>query len=222
MSKPRSNGGLDPADDDEGEVVKRVQAYLTLSMQQGVPEASQREEWERFFRYYSRALARLVRRRPWTREHGDDDVQEVWLLLITRLPNLNYNANRGGLRDWISAVAQHRLADQDRRRRNRFTKLLSAKTAADLGSRETDPSEAFDRQWTVDLVRASLNEVRSQLAERDYQAFTLKWIEGLSVREVGRRLGMTEAQIWSSHHRTLQRLRPLLLRRLNRGDSIDR
>ena len=34
------------------------------------------------------------------------------------------------------------------------------------------------------------------VSERDYETFTLRWLEGLSVREVARRLGRTEAQVW--------------------------
>ena len=41
-------------------------------------------------------------------------------------------------------------------------------------------------------------------------------MEGWSVDEIARHLGMTEGQIWSSHHRTGIKLRPLLARRLDR------
>jgi hypothetical protein len=41
----------------------------------------------------------------------------------------------------------------------------------------------------------------------------------LSVREIAQCLGMTEGQVWSSHHRTCRKLRPLLARRLGGGLS---
>ena len=73
----------------------------------------------------------------------------------------------------------------------------------------------------MELVREALAELRAQVTQRDYDAFILKWIEGRSVHDVARLTGMTEAQIWSSHHRTCERFRPLLTRRLNRGSSVN-
>jgi RNA polymerase sigma-70 factor (ECF subfamily) len=155
-------------------------------------------------------------------EDCDDDIQEVWLRLITRLPDLRYDPSRGEVRDWIRAVAKHRLADQDRRRRSHFTERLGGQAANRLKSREPDPAVSFERKRLVELVRHALDELRSQVAQRDYDAFALKWFEGRSVREVARLLGMTEAQIWSSHHRTSEKLRLLLARSLNRGSELGR
>jgi RNA polymerase sigma-70 factor (ECF subfamily) len=213
-------GDLDPADDDPGEVIGRIQAYLEQIASHGVPQPSDLEEWETFFRQYSPSLWRLVRSRHWSREDSDDGNQEVWLMLITRLPDLHYDASRGQPRDWIRAAAKHRLVDQHRRRRSHFAQRLGGQAASQLKSREPDPAVAFERQRLVELVRDALDELRSQVAQRDYDAFTLKWLEGRSVREVARLLGMTEAQIWSSHHRTSERLRPLLTRRLNRSSNL--
>ena len=69
----------------------------------------------------------------------------------------------------------------------------------------------------MDLVREALTEIRPHVAQRDYDAFTLRWVEGLSVKEIAERLGMAESQIWSSHHRLSLKLRPILAHRLNTG-----
>jgi DNA-directed RNA polymerase specialized sigma24 family protein len=55
------------------------------------------------------------------------------------------------------------------------------------------------------------------ISQRDYDAFALHYIDGLSVHEVAERLNTTESQVWSSNSRTKQKFLPLLARRLNRG-----
>ena len=98
---------------------------------------------------------------------------------------------------------------------------LGAAAAGRVASREPDPATVFEQQCRVKLVRDALAELRPQVAQRDFEAFTLRWVDGLSVREIAGRLGMTESQIWSSHHRMRCKLRPLLFRRLNGGpDSM--
>jgi hypothetical protein len=90
MSEDAAHDSLGPSGGHEnvGEVVRRIQAYLDQLRQRGEPLPANREEWERFFRLHAPFLLRLVRSRHWSMEDCEDGVQELWLLLITRLPNL--------------------------------------------------------------------------------------------------------------------------------------
>ena len=91
---------------------------------------------------------------------------------------------------------------------------LSPERESTLLSREADPAIAFDRKWLQELVRDALAELRPLITAQDFEAFMLHWFEGLTIREISQRLEMTETQIWSSHHRLIQKLRVLLARRL--------
>ena len=144
---------------------------------------------------------KLIRNRPDLRFEGriheqilpairrDDGVQELWLMLIKRLPDLCFDPSRGDIRDWICTAAENRLVDHERSRRSHATEYLR------------------------EVVLDALADLRGQVSPRDYEAFTLRWVEGLSVREIVCRLGMTDGQIWSSHHRTRRKLRLLLVQR---------
>jgi RNA polymerase sigma factor (sigma-70 family) len=224
MSEDAAHDSLGPSGghDNVGEVVRRIQAYLDQLRQRGAPLPANREEWERFFRLHAPFLLRLVRSRHWSMEDCEDGVQELWLLLITRLPNLRYDPCRGEIRNWISTVAKHWLMDQDRYRRTRSMKRLGSKTVDQLAGREPDPVAAAERIQLTERVHEALAELRMCVSQRDYEAFTLHWLTGLSVKEVAQRLGRTEAQIWSSHHRMSCKLRPLLARRLEPGSQVDR
>ena len=71
-----------------------------------------------------------------------------------------------------------------------------------------------ERNQLTDLVREALAELRTQVSQRDYDAFTLRWLDGSSVREVAERLGMTEGQVRTSNYRVRAKLRLLLERGL--------
>ena len=89
-----------------------------------------------------------------------------------------------------------------------------------LAGKEPDPAAAIERMQLTERVREALAVVRMCVSECDYEAFTLRWLDGLSVREVARQLDRTEAQVWSSHHRMMQKLPPLLARRLEPGPYV--
>ena len=201
-------------------LMRRIQDYLDQLRQRGEPLPISREEWDRFFQLHSPFLLRLVRSHHWSTEDCEDGVQELWLLLLTRLPDLRYNPCRGEIRCWISTLARHWLVDQDRYRRIHLTKRLRSEAVDQLAGRELDPAAAIERIQLAERVREALAEVRMRVSERDYEAFTLRWLDGLSVREIARRLGRTEAQVWSSHHRMRRKLRPLLARWLEPGPRV--
>ena len=107
-------------------------------------------------------------------------------------------------------MARHRLVDCDRCRKRHSMLRLGQFEADELTGREPDPVDAFERKCIQEQVRDALDELRQHVKHRDFEAFRLRWMEGWSVNEIARHLGMTEGQIWSSHHRTGDKLRPLL------------
>lgn len=206
----------------KGEPALRVQEFLEQLRQAGVPQPASSQEWELFITLNSDFLLRLVRRRSGLRRDIDDEVQEVLLMLVEELPHFRYDPSRGQLRGWIATAVQNLLVDQYRYRRSHPAQQLDAATADRLAGREPDPAAAFEQQLVVTSVRAALVELRPHVKQRDYDAFTLHWVDELPVREVAVRLDMTEGEVWASHHRTREKFRPLLARRLNGVSEIKR
>lgn len=215
MGENTPRGSANPSgEDDAGAVLRRIQAYLERLRQRGEADPAGAADWDRFVRSYARLLLELARGHHEPGSDRDDGVQELWLTLITRLPGLRYDPGRGDLRGWIAAAARHRLVDRQRSRRDHPMRGLDTTAAERLAGREPDPAAAFERKRLRELVRDALAELRPRIAPRDYEAFVLHRLQEQPVREIARRLGMTEGQVWSSHHRTLRKLRPLLARRL--------
>jgi RNA polymerase sigma factor (sigma-70 family) len=200
---------------DPGEVFRRIRVFLQEQGQGGASEPHDSKEWDQFFELNSQLFLKLIQSRHSPQEDPNDEIQDLWLMIISRLPDLHFDPSRGRLRDWLLGAARHWLADRERCRQSHPMEHLDPETADLLASRELDPATAFERKRLGELVREALAELQGQIAPRDFEAFTLHWLEGLSVREVAHRLGMTEGQVWSSHHRTRLKLRPLLAQRID-------
>jgi RNA polymerase sigma factor (sigma-70 family) len=216
MSRHRGNGHRNAtgAGDDACEIVRRIQAYLCQLREHAASPSADSEEWNRLFRQHLPFFESLVRGRHWSVEDREDGVQELWLTIITRLPDLHFDPSRGDLNGWIATVARHWLVDQLRYRRARAVKRLDGEAADQLAGREPDPTATVERSQVAHCVQKALADLRGRVSDADYEAFTLHWLGGLRVREIAERLGKTEAQVWASHHRVREKLRPLLEHRL--------
>jgi RNA polymerase sigma factor (sigma-70 family) len=190
--------------------VRCLRDELTALRHQSDCGAPSEDVWVKFFGEYAPILWRLVKAHHRPAEDREDDMQDLYLTLMTGLKSFELDPSRGSFEDWISVVAQHRLVDCKRCRKNRPTLRLGRLDADELPGRDPDPVDAFERRVVQELVRDALDELRQLVADRDHEAFRLRWIEGCSVDQIAERLGMSEGQVWSSHHRTRQKLVPVL------------
>lgn len=222
MSAPAPPGPGVPGDDrndPERTLVDGLQAYLEKLKQHGKDGPLESAEWDHFLRLHSLLFLRLVRSRHWPQADRDDGVQELLMTIMTKLAEFHFDPHRGHFEDWILATARHRAADLERSRRQRTMGRLSPKHEGSLPSREAGPEAAFDRNYLQEQVRDALAELGAQIAAEDFEAFLLHWFGDLTIREIAHRLGRTEAQLWSSHHRIIEKLRVLLVRRLGSDSS---
>ena len=81
------------------EVVRRIQVYLDQLRKRVEPQPVNTEKKGiGSFNFIPRSFRRLVRGRHWSPESCEDNVQELWLLFISRLPDLQFESCRGQLR----------------------------------------------------------------------------------------------------------------------------
>lgn len=83
---------------------------------------------------------------------------------------------------WLIGIARHKLADHWRRR-EREQRLLVAVDA------QPDPG---DDVWNIELDRIVAHDVLAALGAHHRGALTLRYVDGLPVREVAAHLGRTE------------------------------
>src|SRR5262249_19718176 len=65
------------------------------------------------------------------------------------------------------------------------------------------------------VVRVVLGQLERQVTARSFLAFHLRWIGGLSTREIGAALGLAPAQVRLRQHRVMQVCKRLVGERLD-------
>lgn len=139
-------------------------------------------------------------------QDAEDCYSEVSLLLWQRLTD--YDAEKGPLSPWLTAIARNTALNHLKARRRR---------EARLAERETEPtSPDTPEQMLLKKERQQrLKELLAGLSEKDKQLFYRKYYYLQSTAQIAAELGLTERAVEGR----LYRLRQFLSRELG-GDSL--
>ncbi len=215
-SSSSSRNRVGPDDEEEGspEWLENVKSYLSSRDHTRDGETS-KDAWDRFYQVYDPIIRGLARR---SSRHGadfEDSVQEVWRVILVRLPSLRHDPGRGRLRAWLEVVARRALIDQARRRRRAARIDLLGEGRADdcdLASLSANPADDFERDCLVEEVRDALARYRERWPTGPgAEILRLRWLEGRDGAETAAALGLSIEQIWAHQNRALKRLAGLFL-----------
>ncbi len=143
------------------------------------------ENMERLFRF---ALARL----DGDRDAAMDVVQQTWLKAIQRLGTYRGEA---ALFTWLCQICRNAAVDYCRANRRTLTNLSVLESDPDLevyldvfaSAPDPGPAQAAHTERVRDVVLAVLDHLPSRYGD----LLEWKYVEGISVREIGERLGVS-------------------------------
>jgi RNA polymerase sigma factor (sigma-70 family) len=169
---------------------ERQAGVLMASAQQG-----NRQAYEELLAMLAREARGFVGRRVGWAEWAEDVVQDV--LLTVHRARASYDPARP-FAPWFYAIASSRLVDALRSRRR-------------LSMREVVDEEAVARRAAPSVDTHALSDTLAHavagLPRVQREVVSLLKYEDLSVREVARRLGMSEAAVKTTAHRGYKMLR---------------
>ena len=150
--------------------------------------------WARFVDMYGPVVHHLVRLlSPGISDADTDDaVQDVFVKLVNILRSGAYDPAKGKFRTYLSTLVRRLLIDRYReaaaRRRDRQVEINVAEEIAV----EDDPGAWMDAKWRIACRMAAERRVmeESALAEQSREVWRLLSVDGLSVKEAARRLGI--------------------------------
>jgi RNA polymerase sigma factor (sigma-70 family) len=201
-------------EDDEVQqfLVSCAQAYLQRCLQETAPGAILTLFWEEFYRFYTRLVVRMVRRRFPDSHDQDDLVQEVWLTVTRKLPAFRWNENRSDFRGWFAKVVHDKTVDLIRSRAlHRVTTLDHCPAEPQDTVDGTDPSEAFERGWQEDAVHIALADLRPTVGELNYQILHLHFWGNRTAAQVAAAVGLTPEEVSARQYRLLKKVRARIL-----------
>lgn len=176
-------------DSSDAELVKRAQGGDVNA----IGELYDRHH-ERIFRYL------------WSRTHdsgsADDLTGEVFTRMVTNLSD--YRSRGVPFKAWLYRIARNLLIDHYRKQERHPAVPLDH--AAQLTDESHNPVALVEQQLTLERVQAALEELDPSQRE----VVILRFLAGLSLKEVAATLDKTVAAVKSLQHRGLVHLRVTL------------
>ncbi len=159
-------------------------------------------DWERFVRLFTPLLFRWAGRLGFAEHQADDLLQDVFLILLRRLPEFRYDPERS-FRAWLWTVFRHAALSILQRRQPR---PVDEQALAMLAS--PDESEQIDEaEYRRYLVERALMIVRADFPESTWRVFQLLVVEDRPGVEVAQTLGITPNAVYLARSRVMARLR---------------
>ena len=170
--------------------------------------------WARFVDMYGPVVHHLVRLlSPGISDADTDDaVQDVFVKLVNVLRSGAYDSEKGKFRTYLSTLVRRLLVDRYReavaRRRDRQVEL----DAAEQIGIDDDPGAWMDAKWRIACRMAAERRVmeESALAEQSREVWRLLSVEGLSVKDAARRLGIPSNTVSKTKRRIETRIAAVL------------
>jgi RNA polymerase sigma factor (sigma-70 family) len=161
-------------------VLNRIQSFLTAPPRDGRPTYEESEAWIDFYQIYDPVIRMIVKRWIVSESDRDDLVQEIWALLIRRLPRLNLEPARGTLCAWVAAVARHHAGRHARRGSRRRHEPLTPELASVLVDPATSPVIELERKQRQALVHAVIADLGESMPGLKHRIIERYWINRVS------------------------------------------
>lgn len=159
-------------------------------------------DWERFVRLFTPLLERWARRLGVNDGDAEDLLQEIFVLLIRKLPEFRYDPARS-FRAWLWTVFRH-AALAWRKRQPRVGPALEQLEELSCPDAIAEATEAEYRRYLLGRV---VQVVQTDFPPITWQIFRQVALEGRPGVEVAREFGVTVNAVYLARGRVLARLR---------------
>lgn len=157
--------------------------------------------WTTFYDTYWRLIFNVARKRGISECDAQEIVQDVLASLARKITD--YDAKLGSFKGWLMLHVRRRIAEYWRTgvAQRRDTLPLISDEMADAQMADHGFETAWDDEWRETWLAAALLRVKSQVNTRHYLVFEMSSLQGASIGEIARTLGMNAAQVYIARHR---------------------
>jgi RNA polymerase sigma-70 factor (ECF subfamily) len=177
--------------------------------------------WQEFFDLYWKLIYGVAIKAGLTDAEAQDVVQETIMIVAKNIKGFEIGSERGSFKAWLLQNTRWRIADQFRRRPPDASCLRhpSRDTAhTPTTHRLPDPvsldlDALWEEDWKLNLGKAALANLRTQVDPEQYQMFDLHVLREWPAAKVAHKLGVKMGKVYFAKYK-LSRLLKKEVRRL--------
>lgn len=175
-------------------------------------------DWERFYHKYSAVILSFARKQGLDDDSALDVLQETMMVMMRKLPEFEYQPERGRFRNWLLTIVVNKARNAKRRAHADQMLSLDAVNGDEspllekIAGHEALADEQLDSQWRQCVVEQALHRLihDSRTQPETIAVFREVAIEGHPVGEVAARHGLKENAVYQIKNRLTTRLQALV------------
>ncbi len=154
-------------------------------------------KFQQIYQQYQKRLLNFILQKVETLEDAEEILQETMLSALDSLPLFR---GRSSIYTFLAAIAKHEIADFYRRQKIKTFLFSRVPGLENIVSQALSPEMALEEKEIKDKVLYTLKS----LSEGYSQILRLKYVDGLSYREIGQKLKKTVKAVESKLARARQ------------------
>lgn len=186
---------------------------ITTSMDllDGLREPDNSRVWSQFCDRYRPVIVSFAKRLGLEETDREDAAQETLMAFVSEYQKGRYECRKGRLRSWLFGIAQHKVADIQRRKGREFVIIDDGKTTGFMNKvpDQHSMSELWEAEWRHAIAKICLDEVRKHVSRRTMQAFELITLKEMPTEKAAAELNMAPNALLKANRRVLSRMREL-------------
>ncbi len=168
--------------------------------------------WDEVAAIYGPLVFRLAVRQGLQAADADDVVQEVFAAVASSVTKWVEQPQRGRFRSWLLTIARN-IAINVLTRRPPGSVGRGGEEAIDTLASLPAPagqfSSQFDLEYQQEVYRWAAEQVRESVARVTWDAFHVTHMEGVSIADAAKQLGISVGSVYIARSRLMSRLREL-------------
>ena len=174
-----------------------------VSLLERLRQPDEDRAWDRFVELYTPLLLYWAQRTGMQSQDAADLVQEVFITLVNKLPEFNYDQARS-FRGWLRTVIMNKWRDRQRKNQGR-------NAGNDIGlSGVVSPNDleaSWDQEQNDQLVRRALEVMKDEFEPATWKSCWGMIVDGKSAAELAGELHISENAVYIAKCRVLRKLR---------------
>jgi RNA polymerase sigma-70 factor (ECF subfamily) len=151
--------------------------------------------WDELVQHYRPMIEAWCQKWGLQASDCDDVTQEVLVKLLAAIGQFQYDPSRS-FRSWLKTVTHHALTDFARARRRLESRVKGqVELLAEWQNAMADLERSLEGAFYGELLELAMRQVEKRVKPRNWQAFRLTTVEGLSGADAADRLQMPVAQL---------------------------
>jgi RNA polymerase sigma-70 factor (ECF subfamily) len=175
----------------------------SVSLLERLKRPTDESSWDRFAQLYAPLMFDWARRLGLQDADAADLVQDVFLVVVRKLPEFQYQPGRS-FRGWLRTVLTNKWRD-----RPAAMHTLAAGREGLLAALadENGQAEEEERAYRHYLIGRTVELLRPEFSDPVWRAFTAYAVEGQPVEEVAQSAGLSVNSVYLAKSRVVSRLR---------------